>query len=384
MNNYINYILGFFRNSNCKVGQGVMFRTIRYSMDKNIARPMHDIIWFLINTLVENDYLAIKNGDFILLTQKGSDAVWGDEPIDLIYNLNETLRIQIKDKNYLFDVLWKLIGPDKDAIIYVKGPDFYNIIKPYLPTILHGSYTDYMDELRKQEKSTSRINWYRNLFLLLNDEDLASFFRDLSFLLNKNIPVQNPKIEEMSTLNNNEAIQILVPTTESTNNNIPTSFSELDVSHPKALISYAWEDDDAFMDWILKLARDLRERGIDAQLDRYQPHGTDLVNFMLNGISTSDKVLCILTPKYKQKAESGKGGAAYEGGIISHEIYDNQDTTKFIPILRKGEFEQSSPSFIKGRKGFVLTNEEQYEKELPDLVKAIKGEPIVEVPLIKS
>lgn len=106
---------------------------------------------------------------------------------------------------------------------------------------------------------------------------------------------------------------------------------------PFVLISYAWEvEDNVFMNWIQTFAKDLRRRGIDAQIDQYQPHGTDLPKFMLESIRKATKVLCILTPKYKEKAESGKGGAAYEGGIISHEIYNNQGTTKFIPVVRKG------------------------------------------------
>ena len=115
---------------------------------------------------------------------------------------------------------------------------------------------------------------------------------------------------------------------------------------PFVLISYAWEvEDNVFMNWIQTFAKDLRRRGIDAQIDQYQPHGTDLPKFMLESIRKATKVLCILTPKYKEKAESGKGGAAYEGGIISHEIYNNQGTTKFIPVVRKGSFETSNTGF---------------------------------------
>lgn len=104
---------------------------------------------------------------------------------------------------------------------------------------------------------------------------------------------------------------------------------------------------------------------------------------MRDSIRTAQKVLCVLTPKYKEKAESGRGGAAYEGGIISHAIYNDQDTVKFIPILRKGNFGISTPDFIDGRKGFDCTTSEKYQKELTNIVKTIKGEPIIEIPPIK-
>ena len=73
-----------------------------------------------------------------------------------------------------------------------------------------------------------------------------------------------------------------------------------------------------------------------------------------------------------------------QGGIISHEIYNNQDTTKFIPILRKGTFEESIPDFLSGRKGFNCINEENYSQELPNIIKAIKQEPIIAIPPIMA
>ena len=153
---------------------------------------------------------------------------------------------------------------------------------------------------------------------------------------------------------------------------------------PFVLISYAWEvEDNVFMNWIQTFAKDLRRRGIDAQIDQYQPHGTDLPKFMLESIRKATKVLCILTPKYKEKAESGKGGAAYEGGIISHEIYNNQGTTKFIPVVRKGSFETSTPDFISGRKGFDCSTDDKYNSELPNIIKVINEEPLIEIPPVE-
>ena len=357
-------------------------------MEKHLSRPEQEIIIFLLNTLIQNGYVGIKDSssDFLFLTQKGSDVIWGDEVISLAYDLNATLTDKYRNRKNLYEVLWKIIGSQNDSILYVKGPDFYNTIKPYIFPTLHGSYSDYMKELKDSEQSTSRISWYRNLFEQLSEEDLYKFLRDLSSLINSKGSLITETIDSLDSLvlekNTTEETGIyeiqtpVVP--ESVNNSNETT-------RPKALISYAWEtDDENFMEWVLQLAKDLRLNGIDAQLDRYQPHGTDLVRFMLEGVRTSDKVLCILTPKYKEKAESGKGGASYEGGIISHEIYDNQDTIKFIPILRKGSFETVTPDFIKGRKGFMCVTDEQYHKDLPDIIKAIKGEPIVEIPPIKS
>lgn len=388
INHYTQYIFDFFRKSNCKEGQGLMFRTIRFSMEKNISRSEQEIIVFLLNTLIQNGYIEIKESptDFLLLTRKGSDAIWGDEVVPLTYDLNSTLTGQYRNRKDLYEVLWKIIGSQNESILYVTGPEFYNTIKPYIFPTLHGSYSDYMEELKDSQQSTSRISWYRNLFEQLSEQDLYKFLRDLSSLINSKAAPSHDVTDSLDSLVFENII-----TEETVIDEIPTpiiSESGKNVNKticPKVLISYAWEtDDEIFMEWILQLAKDLRLNGIDAQLDRYQPHGTDLVRFMLEGVRTSNKVLCILTPKYKVKAESGKGGASYEGGIISHEIYDNQDTTKFIPILRKGTFETATPDFIKGRKGFMCVTDKQYQKELSDIIKSLKGEPVVEIPPVKS
>lgn len=157
------------------------------------------------------------------------------------------------------------------------------------------------------------------------------------------------------------------------------------IETPLVLISYAWEEEDQdYMKWVEKFAAHLREKGINAQIDKYQPHGTDLVKFMKDSIRTAQKVLCILTPKYKDKAESGQGGAAYEGGIISHEIYKDQGTIKFIPILKKGDFRSSTPDFLYGRKGFDCSNLKNDKREFANIVKAIKGISIIDVPPING
>lgn len=53
----------------------------------------------------------------------------------------------------------------------MNGPLFYNTIEPYLTTLsLPHTYGEYMAELReKKEEFTSKIKWYRTLFLALDE-----------------------------------------------------------------------------------------------------------------------------------------------------------------------------------------------------------------------
>ena len=71
--------------------------------------------------------------------------------------------------------------------------------------------------------------------------------------------------------------------------------------------------------------------------------------------------------------------------IISclHEIYNNQGTTKFIPVVRKGSFETSTPDFSSGRKGFDCSTDDKYNSELPNIIKVINEEPLIEIPPVE-
>ena len=248
------------------------------------------------------------------------------------------------------------------------------------------TYGEYMAELREKEEFTSRIKWYRTLFLALDENDVQKFLKDLSIKINRLLLMNTPKDAIQEALN--PWADVDIPTIDNTP--LPEILNKVaeekivNKNKPFVLISYAWEvEDNVFMNWIQTFAKDLRRRGIDAQIDQYQPHGTDLPKFMLESIRKATKVLCILTPKYKEKAESGKGGAAYEGGIISHEIYNNQGTTKFIPVVRKGSFETSTPDFISGRKGFDCSTDDKYNSELPNIIKVINEEPLIEIPPVE-
>ena len=382
---YIEYIFNYFRRNGClKAGHGLMLRTIRFTSEKSFTRPKMNNLWFVIDLLIQNDYLNLKENDFICLTEKGSDYINGIDGLTPLVDFGQLIDPKMSiNKDIVFNSLWALIGADDDdTLYYTKGSIYYNTIRHYLEDLaLHTTYGEYIELLKNTTGKTTRGIWYRDLFKALKDADVPLFLKDLSANVNKIIESMYAQKEET------EDFDIFTDIIEEPK---PIKKRQVmiepapQIEAPLVLISYAWEEEDAeYMNWVERFAGDLRNNGINAQIDKYQPHGTDLVKFMLNSIRTAQKVLCILTPKYKEKAESGKGGAAYEGTIISHEIYNDQDTIKFIPILRKGDFRSSTPDFIDGRKGFDCTTLEKYQKELINIVKTIKGEPIIEIPPIK-
>lgn len=143
--------------------------------------------------------------------------------------------------------------------------------------------------------------------------------------------------------------------------------------HPKVFISYSWEDE-AHKDWVKSLADRLLSDGIEATVDQYDlTLGDRLPHFMEQSISNSDYVLIICTPTYKSKSDTRKGGVGYEGHIISAELLTQGNEKKFIPVIRKGNENNSIPTFLSGKLGIDLSDTKHYENSYKDLITTLYG-----------
>lgn len=148
-----------------------------------------------------------------------------------------------------------------------------------------------------------------------------------------------------------------------------------EVVKSRVFISYSW-DNDIHKAWVERLATDLNKY-VYVILDQWDLRaGNDMAHFMEQSVSQSDKVLCILTPNYKQKCDSRKGGSGYESSLISAEIVRVNPPSKFIPILRSGDFVNSCPLSLSPRLGldFSSNDPEIYKKMLEKLLREIKEE----------
>lgn len=145
----------------------------------------------------------------------------------------------------------------------------------------------------------------------------------------------------------------------------------------KVFISYSW-DDDEHKNWVLGLGQKLTERGFHVILDQFDLFtGKNMTHFMERSIDESDKALLILTPVYKDKADNRKSGVGYEYSMITQELYKNQDSWKFLPIVRKGTYEDAAPKFIGTLLSSDMTRDEGFEKSFEELVLALQNIPPV-------
>ena len=145
----------------------------------------------------------------------------------------------------------------------------------------------------------------------------------------------------------------------------------------KVFISYSW-DSDEHKRWVRRLSDELNSAGIETLLDEKDiPLGERFTVFMERSISESDFVLLVLTPEYKRKADNRlnvASGVGYEDQIMTNEVNDdNKKHRKYIPVLAKGSWTESTPIWAKGKRGVDFTTDSNRKKDWPLLVSTLKG-----------
>ena len=153
---------------------------------------------------------------------------------------------------------------------------------------------------------------------------------------------------------------------------------------PRVFISYAWGDEDA---WVEEFATRLRADGVDARLDRWELHpGDEIAAFMEEQVRESTFVLFICTPKFREKANERKGGVGYEAMIATAEVLARREEVarKFIPVHRSGDWVDAAASWLLGKYLIDLRGAPYAEANYQDLLGALlnrrRGPPPIGTP----
>lgn len=150
---------------------------------------------------------------------------------------------------------------------------------------------------------------------------------------------------------------------------------------PIVFIHYSW-DDESHKNWVLFLANRLLADGVEIILDRYDLKLGSNTSYFMEKIHIADKVILVMTPDYKFKADNRIAGVGYEYQIITTEISKSiTQNNKFIPILKSGRKEDSVPLFLQSFISLDLTFEELFEIKYLELLKNIYDEPIINKPI---
>ncbi|MCK5169280.1 MAG: toll/interleukin-1 receptor domain-containing protein [Bacteroidales bacterium] len=150
----------------------------------------------------------------------------------------------------------------------------------------------------------------------------------------------------------------------------------------KVFISYSWDSDEHKL-WVLNIAQKLSENGVYVILDRFDlMAGKNMTHFMEESIDTAEKVIVIMTPNYKKKANARSGGVGFEYSMLTQEIFQDQDTDKYIPIRRNGDYSECAPKFLGSLISIDMTNDVEFEDKFEKLLKTIYEEPEIKRPTL--
>jgi hypothetical protein len=269
----------------------------------------------------------------------------------------------------IYNRLFELINNQADTATYFSGARFINTVRefePYFP-----DYNQFITQRNQEGKSTSRKIFYYDILLGIKEETRIKVVNRILEIVK---PFETDKAEKLEELlGQKKEVEKVVAT--------PTKTIETLSTNPTVFISYSW-DNEPHKEWVLNLANQLCEDGVDVILDRYflKP-GKSLPHFVEQSISKAKRIIIVFTPNYKLKADKRTGGVGYEYSIMNADLYKNQTSNeKIIPLLRAGSLEDSIPTFMQQFIHIDARKDENAENSYVDLLREIYNEPAIQKP----
>jgi len=152
------------------------------------------------------------------------------------------------------------------------------------------------------------------------------------------------------------------------------------MTNPKLFISYSWSSPE-HEQWVVDLATELRESGVDVILDKWDlKEGHDAVAFMEQMVTNAEikKVAMICDKIYATKADGRAGGVGTETQIISKEVYEKQSQEKFVAVVTEKDEggKPYLPTYYKSRIYIDLSEADRYAENFERLLRWIFDKPV--------
>nr|CBH38905.1 conserved hypothetical protein, containing SEFIR domain [uncultured archaeon] len=156
--------------------------------------------------------------------------------------------------------------------------------------------------------------------------------------------------------------------------------------NPKLFVSYCWSSPEHER-WVLNLATELRETGVDVIFDKWDlKEGHDAFAFMEKMVADPEiqKVAIICDRMYMERADGRSGGVGTETQIISPEIYEKEDQNKFVAIVaeRDENGNEYLPTYYRSRIYIDLSDSDLYATNFEQLLRWVYDKPLYIKPKI--
>ena len=146
----------------------------------------------------------------------------------------------------------------------------------------------------------------------------------------------------------------------------------------RVFVSYAWENEEQ-NDKVVSFVEFLRKHGYNASMDRMKAQEESSINFntmMINGFREANKVVVILSPKYKERAESFHGGVGFEFSMILEELKINRNKYIFVSF-GTDSFDDIVPMGILGRE-IIDLKKDQDESDFNNLFAKLQSQNVLQ------
>ena len=370
-------IFQLFRKTNCRENQGFMMNVLNSQVILKLNPKEQEIFNTVYVGLQALQYIEVdQDGRFIRLTKKGYDYIYDDNLVNKMQAVPWVIP-EYGNTNWIgaWNKLWNLIDV-QGKTYYITGPTYLQLIGE-IDNSIETNYKRYIEYRNNKGLSTSRRDYYRDLLDGLTEEKRYEFYVRIQQSFEETVFAATTVVtEDVLEFDIDFAQKQIIKEKE-----IPDDAEE---HHPKVFISYSW-DRKEHEKWVLDFATKLCENGIDVILDQWEISnrgGSLIPNFMIESVSSAERVLCIMTPNYKLKTDKLDGGVGFEYSILSSELADDLQSTKFIPILRKGEAKESTPILLKQRIAYYMRDEDDIEAAFTDLLRDLYGEPKILKPAL--
>jgi len=142
-------------------------------------------------------------------------------------------------------------------------------------------------------------------------------------------------------------------------------------------ISYCWDNED-HKDKVLSFVNKLRKDGYNADVDRNISQNESAVDFnqmMHQSLTNSEKVIVVLSEKYKTKADNFEGGVGNEYRMMLADIVHNKNKYILVSLSDLKNIEDITPLGFRGRKVLNLSKKEGFN----ELYSMLSNEKIIEL-----
>ncbi|MCH8839264.1 MAG: TIR domain-containing protein [Planctomycetes bacterium] len=149
---------------------------------------------------------------------------------------------------------------------------------------------------------------------------------------------------------------------------------------PKLFVSYSWTTPDHEA-WVLQLATDLRDNGVDVVFDKWDlREGHDAYAFMEKMVADKDitKVILLCNRTYAEKADGRSGGVGTETQIISPKVYAKEDQDKFVAVVTERDDKGNAflPTYYKSRIYIDLSDASRFAENFEQLLRWVYDKPL--------